>query len=227
MNGTAKLLEIRRKLAHHNESVSEAKQAELVAVSKTKPISQIQDLYDAGQRIFGENKVQELLEKHPAMPSDIAWHMIGHLQRNKVKLIAPFIAMIHGVDSARLAIEINKQAALNNRVIPILLQVHIANEQTKFGFSKEEIIVWFEEEFSALKNISVCGLMGMATFTDDQEQVRSEFCMLSNLKKELVESYSPGGQFRELSMGMSGDFEIALQEGATMVRIGSMLFGAR
>ncbi|MGA0402635.1 MAG: YggS family pyridoxal phosphate-dependent enzyme [Flavobacteriaceae bacterium] len=195
----------------------------LIAVSKTKPISLIQEAYKTGQRDFGENKVQELVEKHEALPNDIRWHMIGHLQRNKVKYIAPFVHLIHGVDSLRLLKEINKQGAKINRCIPILLQIHISQEDTKFGFDsnelKEAII-----ECKVLEWINPCGLMGMATFTSDSDQVRREF---KGLKRLFDEYQSNFGENPTLSMGMSGDYQIALDQGSTMIRIGSSLFGSR
>lgn len=195
----------------------------LVAVSKTKPISLIQEAYETGQRDFGENKVQELVEKHEALPNDIRWHMIGHLQRNKVKYIAPFVHLIHGVDSLRLLKEINKQGAKINRCIPILLQIHISQEDTKFGFDsnelKEAII-----ECEVLEWIKPCGLMGMATFTSDSDQVRLEFKELKRLFEEYQSNF---GENPTLSMGMSGDYQIALDQGSTMIRIGSSLFGSR
>jgi len=195
----------------------------LVAVSKTKPISLIQEAYETGQRDFGENKVQELVEKHEALPNDIRWHMIGHLQRNKVKYIAPFVHLIHGVDSLRLLKEINKQGAKINRCITILLQVHISQEDTKFGFDsnelKEAII-----ECEVLEWIKPCGLMGMATFTSDSDQVSREF---QGLKRLFDDHQSNFGKNPTLSMGMSGDYQIALDQGSTMIRIGSSLFGSR
>ena len=197
--------------------------AVLVAVSKTKPNEDIQALYDLNQRDFGENYVQELVDKAATLPADNRWHFIGHLQSNKVKYIAPFVHLIHGVDSLNLLKEINKQALKNNRVIDCLLQVHIAQEETKFGFSKDELnaISGLEE----LKNVRVVGLMGMASFSDDQELVRSEF---KNLK-QIFDAFSKDKSttFNTISMGMSGDYSIALEEGSNMVRIGSLLFGAR
>lgn len=201
--------------------------AKLVAVSKIKPASDIRALYDAGQRIFGENYVQELQEKQPILPADIEWHFIGHLQSNKVKYIAPFVSMIHAVDSLRLLEEINKQAGKNNRIIRCLLQVHIAQEETKFGLDAAEIeqILVQAVKFT---NIHISGLMGMATNTDNMDQVRAEFKQLKTLQQQLKSTYYPEGEeMTELSIGMSGDYTIALAEGSTMVRIGSMLFGAR
>jgi pyridoxal phosphate enzyme (YggS family) len=195
----------------------------LVAVSKTKPIALVQEAYDTGQRDFGENKVQELVEKYEALPNDIRWHMIGHLQRNKVKYIAPFVHLIHGVDSLRLLKEINKQGGKINRCIPILLQVHISQEDTKFGFDSNELKeAIFECEI--LEWIKPCGLMGMATFTSDKDQVRLEFQGLKHLFEEYQSHF---GENPTLSMGMSGDYRTAIDQGSTMIRIGSSLFGSR
>lgn len=201
----------------------------LVAVSKTKPNSDLEEAYAAGQRIFGENKVQELAGKHEALPKDIEWHMIGHLQRNKVKYIAPFVALIHGVDSGRLLAEINKQAVKNDRIIDVLLQVHIADEETKFGFDEEELTDFIQGPvFLAMKNVRVVGLMGMATYTSDQEQIRSEFASLSDLFQRLkANNFQYADYFKEISMGMSGDYPIAIEEGSTLVRVGSAIFGSR
>ncbi|MDN3658776.1 YggS family pyridoxal phosphate-dependent enzyme [Ferruginibacter paludis] len=193
--------------------------ATLVAVSKTKPAEDIQALYDLGQRDFGENYVQELVDKEVALPKDIRWHFIGHLQSNKVKYIAPFVYLIHGVDSFSLLKEINKEAAKNNRVIDCLLQVHIAKEETKFGLDSTELSAVMKEK-DGLKNIHVVGLMGMASFSDDLSLVREEFKTLKHL-------YDQYPDFSVLSMGMSGDYTIAVEEGSTMVRIGSLLFGER
>lgn len=201
----------------------------LVAVSKTKPIEAILEIYKAGQRVFGENKVQELCEKQEVLPSDIQWHLIGHLQTNKVKYIAPFVAMIHAVDSLKLLQEINKQAAKNNRTIDCLLQFYIANEETKFGLSFEEAKELIESaNFMELKNIEICGVMGMATFTDDEDQIREEFRTLENYFQWMKSHYFKfNDRFSEISMGMSSDYEIAIGEGSTMVRIGSKIFGNR
>ena len=195
----------------------------LVAVSKTKPISLIQEAYETGQRDFGENKVQELVEKREALPNDIRWHMIGHLQRNKVKYIAPFVHLIHGVDSLRLLKEINKQGDKINRCIPILLQVHISQEDTKFGFDSDELKEALIE-CEVLEWIKPSGLMGMATFTSDWDQVRREFQGLKRLFDEYQYNF---GENPTLSMGMSGDYQIAIDQGSTMIRIGSSLFGNR
>lgn len=195
---------------------------ELVAVSKTKPVSDVEALYMLGQRDFGENYVQELVEKETQLPKDIRWHFIGHLQSNKVKYIAPFVHLIHGVDSFNLLKEINKQAAKNNRIINCLLQVHIAQEETKFGFSFHELNEL--SELSELKNVNVCGLMGMASFTEDMEAVRNEF---KNLKTAFYKFSIRNCQLSIVSMGMTADYKVAIEEGSNMVRIGSMLFGAR
>jgi len=206
-------------------------QTTLVAVSKTKPASDIQELYDLEQRDFGENYVQELAEKQLLLPNDIRWHFIGHLQSNKVKYIAPFVHLIHGVDSYKLLLEIDKQARKFDRVIHCLLQVHVAQEETKFGFNEIELMDVMDaihkyKLLNALKNVEVCGLMGMASFTDDLEQVRKEFKYLKLLFDGCAE-LPWNSQFTTLSMGMSGDYQLAIEEGSTMVRIGSLLFGAR
>lgn len=193
----------------------------LVAVSKTKPNELIIEAYGAGQRIFGENKVQELVEKKESLPKDIEWHMIGHLQTNKVKYIAPFVSLIHAVDSKKLIKEINKRAEQNNRVITCLLQVHIAQEESKFGLDKDGVIEILKTDFP---NVSIVGLMGMATFTDNKNQVRKEFKYLKDIYDELKESQP---NFSILSMGMSGDYSVAIEEGSNMVRIGSSIFGER
>ena len=201
----------------------------LVAVSKTKPIENIQNLYDVGQRIFGENRVQELEEKHQALPKDIQWHLIGHLQRNKVKFIAPFVALIHSIDSERLLDEVNIQAKKNNRKIKVLLQFHIAQEETKFGFDLEEIKELFSRRSpETFDSIEFCGVMGMASFSDDENQVRKEFKNLKLIFNQLKSTYfSNLSSFSEISMGMSGDYKVAIEEGSTMVRVGSSLFGSR
>lgn len=201
----------------------------LVAVSKTQPIDVIAEAYAVGQRVFGENKVQELVPKHEALPKDISWHMIGHLQSNKVKYIAPFVDCIQSVDSVKLLQEIDKQARKNNRTIRCLLQVFIASEETKFGFSEEEVRELIASGgLGELHNVSITGLMGMATFTDDEAKVRSEFRKLKLffgvLKKE---NLPPNMQMTELSMGMSGDYPIAVEEGSTIVRVGTAIFGER
>lgn len=203
--------------------------AQLVAVSKTKPKEDLLQAYKIGQRAFGENKVQELTEKAEALPKDIEWHMIGHLQRNKVKYIAPFVHLIHAVDSDRLLKEIDKQAEKNERVIPCLLQVYIAKEETKFGFSEEELLDFLNSEaFKDLKHIKVVGLMGMATNTDDMQRVKKEFAGLKELFDQIkAEIHSENIEMRELSMGMTSDYQVACEVGSTMVRIGSAIFGGR
>lgn len=201
----------------------------LVAVSKTHGVDKIMAAYSAGQRVFGENRVQEMTEKQPLLPADIEWHMIGHLQRNKVKHIAEFVALIHSVDSVRLLHEINRQGERFSRVIPCLIQVHIAQEDTKFGFSAEEVIdVVTSEATTELRNVEIRGLMGMATLTDDQDQIRNEFRGLRQLFEQVKKMPVPANvKFIELSMGMSNDYRIAVEEGSTLVRIGSAIFGER
>jgi PLP dependent protein len=203
----------------------------LVAVSKTKPVSDIKELYDLGHRDFGENYVQELVEKQLLSPKDIRWHYIGHLQSNKVKYIAPFVHLIHGVDSLKLLLEIDKQARKNNRVIQCLLQVHIAQEETKFGFSDAELTEIMDDVHKAklsgeLQNIEVVGLMGMASLTEDMELVRKEFKYLQLLYTQ-VSQLQGQNTIQTLSMGMSNDYQVAIEEGANMVRIGSLVFGSR
>ncbi|MCS5489065.1 YggS family pyridoxal phosphate-dependent enzyme [Algoriphagus limi] len=204
-------------------------QCQLVAVSKTKPVELLMRAYNAGIRDFGENKVQEIQEKQPQMPDDVRWHMIGHLQRNKVKYIASFVHLIHGVDSFKLLKEIEKQGKKVGRKIPVLLQIHIAEEESKFGFDKNELEEMLTDpEFQQLEHVIIRGLMGMATFTENEEQIRKEFRGLKNLFEELKTKDLPDFvQLEELSMGMSGDYLIAQEEGSTMVRIGSAIFGAR
>lgn len=201
----------------------------LIAVSKTKPVSDLQEAYDAGQRIFGENKALEMRDKHQVLPNDIQWHFIGHLQTNKIKYIAPFVTLIHAIDSLSLLEAVNKEAVKNSRVIDCLLQFHIAQEDTKFGLDIEEAKALLESDsFKDLKNINVVGVMGMATFTDDADQVRNEFKNLKNIFDTLKENYfRDKDSFKEISMGMSDDYPIAIEEGATMVRVGSKIFGAR
>ncbi len=198
------------------------KQVQLVAVSKTKPIEDILALYNLGQRDFGENYVQELVDKEAALPKDIRWHFIGHLQSNKVKYIVPFVHLIHGIDSFKLLKEVNKQAAKINRTVNCLLQIHIAEETTKFGFDEDELFKL--NDLAELQNIRVTGLMGMASFTDNKQKVRSEFTTLKKLFNQFAEKYS---NCTILSMGMSGDYEIAMEEGSNLLRIGSLLFGER
>ena len=206
------------------------KECQLIAVSKTKPISDILELHNLGQKDFGENYVQELAEKQSQLPADIHWHFIGHLQSNKVKFIAPFVYLIHGVDSFKLLKEINKQAQKTNRVIDCLLQVHIAQEETKFGFDETELTDLFtnsKSDLENLKNIQISGFMGMASFTDDTEKVRKEFRYLKSLSDKFKKLQIDNSKLTILSMGMSGDYKIAIEEGSNMVRIGSLLFGAR
>jgi PLP dependent protein len=207
----------------------DAKHVTLVAVSKTKPVEDILALYELGQRDFGENYVQELVDKEAQLPKDIRWHFIGHLQSNKVKYIAPFVHLIHGVDSEKLLKEINKQAAKLNRVIDVLLQIHIAKEETKFGLDEGELnLIISQFDDLVMNNINVCGLMGMASFSEDMELVRKEFQYLKSLfDKANAQSSKLDFQLTTLSMGMSSDYKIAIEEGSTMVRIGSLLFGAR
>ena len=200
----------------------------LVAVSKTKPISDLLQAYEAGQRVFGENKIQEMTDKWEQMPKDIQWHMIGHIQSNKVKYMAPYVSLIHGVDSLKLLEEINKQAQKNNRVIDCLLQLHIAEEETKFGLNEEELDDLLQSEiFKNLKNIKIVGLMGMATFTENQTQIKKEFQHLKAIFDNHQEPTTHNRQFTTLSMGMSGDYQLAIECGSTMVRIGSSIFGGR
>lgn len=201
----------------------------LIAVSKTKPLESIMEAYEAGQRIFGENMVQELVEKHEKLPEDIEWHLIGHLQTNKVKYIAPFISMIHSVDSMKLLQEINKQALKNNRVIDCLLQLEIADEETKFGMDLAEAIELLRsDEFKELKNIRICGVMGIATLTDNPKMTAEEFYELSTFFKGLKDTFfRKDPAFKEISLGMSGDYKLAIEKGSTMIRLGSTIFGGR
>ncbi len=200
----------------------------LVAVSKTKPIEDIQEAYNAGQRVFGENKAQEMTGKQESLPSDIQWHMIGHLQRNKVKYIAPYVDLIHSVDSLRLLKEINKQAKKNERVINCLLQIYIAKEESKFGLDEEEAIQLIDEELPTLTHVNIVGLMGMATNTENESTVKREFMSLKNFFDVLKsDKFKNIAHFQTLSMGMSGDYELAISCGSNMVRIGSAIFGKR
>jgi pyridoxal phosphate enzyme (YggS family) len=200
----------------------------LVAVSKTKPIPDLMEAYDAGQRIFGENKIQEMAEKWEAMPKDIEWHMIGHVQTNKVKFMAPFVSLIHGVDSLKLLEEINKQAKKNNRIIDCLLQIYIAEEESKFGLDEEELNeILSSSTFQEMKNIRIVGLMGMATFTDNQNQIKKEFTHLKSIFDKLKPLQTANCKLQTVSMGMSGDYQLAIECGSTMVRIGSSIFGGR
>lgn len=202
---------------------------ELIAVSKTHPLEAIREAYDAGQRKFGENKAQELVPKFEALPKDIEWHMIGHLQSNKVKYIAPFIHLIHSVDSFKLLEEIDKQGKKNNRIIECLLQVYIANEETKFGFSEDEINdLLARNAFDKLQNIRVLGLMGMATLSDDKQQISREFHRLKIFFEKLKDQELPSNvQMKELSMGMSSDYKEAIEQGSTLIRVGTAIFGNR
>ena len=201
----------------------------LIAVSKTKPVEMLQEAYDAGQRLFGENKALEMRDKHAVLPKDIQWHFIGHLQTNKVKYIAPFVTLIHSIDSLQLLEVVNKEALKNNRIIDCLLQFHIALEETKFGLDMSEADALLSSpEYKAMTNVRLCGVMGMATNTDDMAKVRSEFANLRKIFEDLRQRYFEGQEhFREISMGMSHDYQIAIEEGATLVRVGSSIFGAR
>ena len=201
----------------------------LVAVSKTKPVSDLMESYEAGQRIFGENKIQEMTAKYEEMPKDVEWHMIGHVQTNKVKYMAPFVNLVHGVDSLKLLKEINKQAKKNNRVINCLLQMHIAEEETKFGMDETELNeLLASEEFTQMQNIKVTGLMGMATFTENEAQVKKEFTHLKVIFDSIRQKTEAANLKPEiLSMGMSGDYKTAIECGSTMIRVGSSIFGSR
>jgi pyridoxal phosphate enzyme (YggS family) len=202
----------------------------LVAVSKTKPVADLMEAYNAGQRIFGENKIQEMTDKWEVMPKDIEWHMIGHVQTNKVKYMAPYVSLIHGVDSLKLLQEINKQAAKNNRVIDCLLQVYIAEEESKFGLDEQEldeILNEIQQNKENYKNIKIVGLMGMATFTENQNQIEKEFKHLKTIFDKYNQLETSNLKLQTLSMGMSGDYQLAISCGSTMVRIGSSIFGSR
>ena len=201
----------------------------LIAVSKTKPAEDIQKAYDVGQRIFGENKVQDLVAKQPVLPTDIHWHFIGHVQTNKVKNIAPFINLIHAIDSLKLLKEVNKQAVRNNRTIDCLLQFHIAEESSKFGLSIDEAVeILSSDDYQNMNNIRIVGVMGMSTFTSNMDQVRREFRTLRNIFDRIKRDFFDKNEdFKEISMGMSGDYKIAIEEGSTMIRIGTSIFGAR
>ncbi|MFD2933233.1 YggS family pyridoxal phosphate-dependent enzyme [Spirosoma flavum] len=202
--------------------------AKLIAVTKTKPVELLREAYDAGCRRFGENKVQEMADKQPQLPADVEWHLIGHLQTNKVKYIASFVALVHSVDSLKLLQEVNKQAAKHNRIIDCLLQIYIADEETKFGLSADEAEALLQApELDGLPNIRIIGLMGLATNTDDDAKIRREFRSLKQLYDKLGQIQRPMLHFQELSMGMSNDYHIALEEGSTLVRVGSAIFGSR
>jgi len=224
-------MSIQQNLLHIKSTLPE--HVTLVAVSKTKPVPDLMEAYNAGQRIFGENKIQEMVDKWEQMPKDIEWHMIGHVQTNKVKFMAPFVSLIHGVDSLKLLEEINKQAKKNNRIIDCLLQIHIAEEETKFGLDQEELTALLTSPtFQEMKNIRIVGLMGMATFTDNQNQIKKEFLHLKSIfdglsSKDGLQSVSTLANIKSLSMGMSGDYQLAISCGSTMVRIGSSIFGGR
>ena len=219
MSITENLIKIKSKLPQN---------VTLVAVSKTKPLSDLFEAYDTGQRIFGENKIQEMASKYDEMPKDIEWHMIGHIQRNKVKYMAPFVSLIHGVDSLRLLAEINKQALKNNRIIDCLLQVKIASEESKFGLSENEVLNLLDsDEIKTFQNIKIVGLMGMATFTNNQEQLQKEFEILKFIFDNLTHLKSTNYNLKTLSMGMSDDYPIAIKNGSTMIRVGSSIFGKR
>ncbi|MBV7270195.1 YggS family pyridoxal phosphate-dependent enzyme [Winogradskyella luteola] len=216
-------MNIEQNLNNINSSIP--KDVTLVAVSKTKPVSDLMEAYNAGQRVFGENKIQEMVEKYEQMPKDIQWHMIGHVQRNKVKYMAEFVNLIHGVDSLKLLKEINKQAKKHDRVINCLLQIKIAEEDSKFGMSAEDASTLLQSEtFSELKNISIVGVMGMATFTYDTKQIENEFTLLKTTFDKL-KIQNP--KLKIISMGMSGDYQLAIDCGSTMIRVGSRIFGAR
>jgi pyridoxal phosphate enzyme (YggS family) len=221
-------MDIRNNIAFFQNQFA-GKKCKLVAVSKTHPVEKIKEAYDAGQRIFGENKVQEMCAKQPLLPRDIEWHLIGHLQTNKVKQIASFVSLIHSVDSLKLLEEINKQGKKVNRIIPCLFQVFIANEETKFGFDEKELIELIQSgKIESLDSVKVVGLMGMATFTDKNDQVRQEFRSLKNLFEKIKGMNLPTNlEMKELSMGMSQDYEIAIEGGSTLVRIGTAIFGSR
>jgi len=200
----------------------------LVAVSKTKPISDLLEAYNAGQRVFGENKIQEMAAKYDALPKDIAWHMIGHVQKNKVKYMAPFVSLIHGVENLKLLEEINKQALKHDRIIDCLLQIKIASEDSKFGMTPEDASILLQsKDFSELKNIRVIGLMGMATFTEDEDQIKEEFQLLKQTFDTLKPLESFNFKPEIISMGMSGDYQLAIACGSTMIRVGSSIFGER
>ena len=221
-------------MSHIQEQINKIKtelpsHVRLVAVSKYHPIEAIQEAYDGGQRIFGESKVQEMTQKYEMLPKDIEWHFIGHLQTNKIKYMAPYVSLIHGVDSFKLLQEINKQAAKANRIIPCLLQIHIAKEETKFGFTTDECLNMLNEgTWKALKNVQIAGIMGMATNTEDETIVANEFETLAQFFQQIKSNhFAESPYFKEISMGMSDDYPIAIEKGSTLVRIGSKIFGNR
>ena len=219
-------MSIKQNLLHIKSTLPE--HVTLVAVSKTKPVPDLMEAYNAGQRIFGENKIQEMADKWEQMPKDIEWHMIGHVQTNKVKFMAPFVSLIHGVDSLKLLEEINKQALKNNRIIDCLLQIYIAEEESKFGLDEEELSeLLASPTFKEMKNIRIVGLMGMATFTDNQNQIKKEFSHLKTIFNGLQSLQTLNCKLQTVSMGMSGDYQLAIACGSTMVRIGSSIFGGR
>lgn len=201
----------------------------LIAVSKTKPVEAIQEAYDCGQRVFGENKAQEMREKHAVLPQDIQWHMIGHLQENKIKYIIPYVTMIHSIDSLKLLKEVNKKAIQCERVVDCLIEMDISHEDSKFGLSIEELRDMLEsEDFQAMNNVRICGLMGIGSITDDREKTRQEFRNLKNMFEDIRKEYFQDKEyFTHISMGMSGDYDIAIEEGSTFVRVGSKIFGER
>lgn len=221
-------------MSHIQEQIDKIKtelpsHVRLVAVSKYHPIEAIQEAYDGGQRIFGESKVQEMTQKYEMLPKDIEWHFIGHLQTNKIKYMAPYVSLIHGVDSFKLLQEINKQAAKANRIIPCLLQIHIAKEETKFGFTTDECLNMLNEgNWKALENVQIAGIMGMATNTEDETIVANEFETLAQFFQQIKSNhFAESSYFKEISMGMSDDYPIAIEKGSTLVRIGSKIFGNR
>ncbi|MBW6535213.1 MAG: YggS family pyridoxal phosphate-dependent enzyme [Mariniphaga sp.] len=220
-------MDIGKNIAEIKQTLPEG--VKLVAVSKKKTPETIMQAYNAGHKIFGENKAQELIQKQEELPKDIEWHFIGHLQTNKAKYLAPFVNMIHGIDSFKILKTVNREAQKNNRIIPCLLQFHIAQESSKFGLSEEEAHeILDSDEYKALKNVSIVGVMGMATYTEDEQQVRNEFRFLRKIFDKLKKEYFPRKKgFKEISMGMSDDYQIALEEGSTIVRVGSKIFGSR
>ena len=221
MSITANISAIKKEIGTRN--------VKLIAVSKTKPVESILEAYEAGHRLFGENMVQELVEKHEKLPKDIEWHLIGHLQTNKVKYIAPFINLIHSVDSLKLIQEINKQALKHDRIIDCLLQLEIADEETKFGMDMAEAIEFLRsKEFQELKNVRICGVMGIATLTDNPKMTAEEFYELKTFFNGLKDTFfRKDPAFKEISMGMSGDYKLAIEEGSTLIRLGSTIFGGR
>lgn len=220
-------MSVRSNIDRLRETVPE--KVKIVAVSKFHSVEEIKEAYDDGQLHFGESRVQELEEKQPLLPADIEWHFVGSLQRNKVRFIAPFVSLVHSLDNARLMREIDKRAAANNRVIPCLLQLHVADEETKSGFTPDECRKFLADgKWKECRNVQIAGIMGMATFTEDTEQVRKEFRLLKSLFDEFKSEYfADDGSFKEISMGMSGDYPIAIEEGATIIRVGTLIFGER